>query len=184
MNLNFLLLLLITSFGSCKSPEKSVAVQSTDTIINETPFDQTPGYIVNKRGDKLPLVIKTEAEWKKELTDQEFYVLRQKGTERSFTSDLNSNKKEGIYICAACNTTLFNSNAKFDSGTGWPSFYQPEDENLIKEDSDNLLGYKRVEVLCARCGGHLGHVFDDGPPPTGLRYCINGVSLEFVKTEY
>lgn len=175
---------LILMMSACKSSNNKAVSQTNTTQNTEVASDQTPGYIINKRGDKLPLVIKSEEEWKSELTADEYYVLRQKGTERSFTSDLNSNKKEGLYTCAACNTTLFTSKTKFDSGTGWPSFYAPEDENLIKEDSDNLLGYTRTEVLCARCNGHLGHVFDDGPPPTGLRYCINGVSLDFVKTEY
>ena len=109
--------------------------------------------------------------------------MRKKGTERAFTSPLNSNKSVGLYQCAGCNTTLFTSTTKFDSGTGWPSFYQPEDQNYILEDTDYLLGYPRTEVLCAVCGGHLGHVFEDGPEPTGLRYCINGVALEFIKTE-
>src|SRR5690606_16567382 len=122
---------------------------------------------------------KTEAEWKKELTEMEYYVLREKGTERAFTGDLLKVKKEGLYSCAACGLVLFNSKHKFDSGTGWPSFYQSEDKNLVIESTDYDLGYPRTELTCARCGGHLGHVFEDGPQPTGLRYCINSVSLDF-----
>ena len=124
-------------------------------------------------------VDKSENEWKKELTKMEFYVLREKGTERAFSGDLWDNKKEGTYTCAACELPLFESETKYVSGTGWPSFYKPVKEEHIAEDVDYKIGYKRVEVLCARCGGHLGHVFPDGPKPTGLRYCINSVSLNF-----
>lgn len=124
-------------------------------------------------------VQKTETEWKKELTPQQYYVLREKGTERAFTSPLNANKKKGVYHCAACNTPLFSSDTKFDSGTGWPSFYKPLFADNVEEDKDVSLGMVRTEVLCKVCGGHLGHVFEDGPAPTGLRYCLNGVSLTF-----
>ncbi len=124
-------------------------------------------------------VTKTEAEWKKELTAEEFYVLRKAATENAFTSDLLENKKEGTYVCAACSTPLFKSDTKFDSGTGWPSFYK-EIEGNVAYDTDYKIGYARTEEHCATCGGHLGHVFDDGPQPTGKRHCINGVALDFV----
>jgi len=124
-------------------------------------------------------VEKSESEWKDQLTEMEYYVLRKKGTERSFTGDLWDNKKKGIYTCAGCEFPLFESATKFVSGTGWPSFWQPIKEAHIAEDVDYNIGYKRVEVLCARCNGHLGHVFPDGPEPTGLRYCINSVSMNF-----
>lgn len=128
-------------------------------------------------------IVKTEAEWKKQLTDTEFYVLRKAGTERAFTSPLNKNYQEGIYVCKACNTPLFKSEHKFDSGTGWPSFDR-EIKGSVDFSTDYDLGYARTEEHCATCGGHLGHVFDDGPrDTTGKRHCINGVSLKFIPKE-
>ncbi len=124
-------------------------------------------------------IAKTNAEWKKELSQQEFYVLREEGTERPFTGEYTDNHEHGIYYCAACGLALFRSDTKFDSGTGWPSFYQPIFKKNVVEKTDRSLGDVRTEVECARCGSHLGHVFDDGPEPTGLRYCMNSVSLKF-----
>ena len=123
---------------------------------------------------------KPEEQWRVELTAEQFRVLRQKGTERAFTSPLHKLKSQGVYRCAGCGQGLFSSDAKFDSGTGWPSFYEPIDDKNIETAPDHGLFTSRTEVLCARCGGHLGHVFDDGPPPTSLRYCVNGVALEFM----
>lgn len=124
---------------------------------------------------------KSDSEWKKELSQEEFQVLRKKGTERAFTGNLHENKEKGIYICKACNQELFSSNTKFDSGTGWPSFFKPIGEKNVGTEKDFSFGMKRMEVHCSKCGGHLGHVFEDGPEPTGLRYCINSVSLKFIK---
>jgi peptide-methionine (R)-S-oxide reductase len=120
----------------------------------------------------------TEAEWKAKLSPQAFEVLRHEATEYPGTSELLDEHRPGIFSCAGCDLPLFDASTKFESGTGWPSFYQPL-ENAVGESTDFKLGYARTEVHCRRCGGHLGHVFDDGPPPTGLRYCMNGVSLKF-----
>jgi len=130
---------------------------------------------------KLIKLEKSEDAWKRELNDQEFRVLRKEGTERAFTGDLLDNHEKGIFVCAGCGLPLFASETKFDSGTGWPSFYKPISEDCIADITDSSHGMDRTEVECARCGGHQGHVFTDGPPPTGLRYCINSVSLDFVK---
>lgn len=124
-------------------------------------------------------VVKTEKEWKSELTPEQFKVLRQQFTEKAFTGKYNDFYSDGIYHCAGCGNPVFNSETKFDSGTGWPSFYAPVSETQIGIEIDNKFGMKREEVHCARCGGHLGHVFEDGPKPTGLRYCLNSVALVF-----
>jgi peptide-methionine (R)-S-oxide reductase len=124
-------------------------------------------------------VTHTPDEWRKLLTPEQYAVLREADTERPFTSPLNHEKRKGVFACAGCDLPLFASETKFDSGTGWPSFYAPI-EAAVKQDTDYTFGMVREEVHCSRCGGHLGHVFDDGPKPTGLRYCINGVALKFV----
>ena len=123
-------------------------------------------------------VTKTEEEWRKLLTPEQYYVLRKHGTERAHTSPLDKTYTEGVYVCAGCGQELFSSQTKFNSGTGWPSFYAPVD-GKVGTSSDRSFFMVRTEVHCSRCGGHLGHVFNDGPKPTGLRYCINGVSLDF-----
>ena len=137
----------------------------------------------NSADAKPEKIEKSEAEWRAQLTPEQYHILREKGTERPFTGALEFNYETGDYHCAGCGALLFSYGAKFDSGCGWPSFMIPADSKAVEEHEDTSYGMRRVEVTCARCGGHLGHVFPDGPRPTGLRYCINSGSLTFTHAE-
>lgn len=155
----------------------SIALMS---CAQEAQQNKTGAIAQNDKSDAaVQKIKKSDAEWKTLLNEQQYEVLREKGTERAFSSPLNNNKKKGFYTCAACKQVLFGSEQKFDSGTGWPSFWQPYSPQSIITATDHSHGMERDEVVCARCGGHLGHMFGDGPEPTGLRYCINGTSLQF-----
>lgn len=131
-------------------------------------------------GSAVDKVVKTDEEWRKALTPEQYRILRKKGTERAFTGKLWNNHEKGTYVCAACGNRLFSSETKYESGTGWPSFWSPVSNRAVTTESDRSFFMTRTEVLCSRCGGHLGHVFNDGPAPTGLRYCMNSGAMDFV----
>lgn len=163
-------LALMITFGSVAQARKEPPTIKLYSVAQK-------GFIVSEK------INKTDAEWKAQLTREQFEVTRKKGTERAFSGQYWNNHEKGIYRCVCCDNDLFTSDTKFESGTGWPSFWQPVAKENVETESDMTYGMQRVEVKCRRCGAHLGHVFDDGPKPTGLRYCMNSASLKFSKSE-
>jgi peptide-methionine (R)-S-oxide reductase len=164
-------------------PVQAVAfMNGRQLFFNKNKPDQS-GKLIIKEPNAMDKVIKTDDEWRKILTPEQFQVTRKKGTERPFSGKYDDFKEKGTYVCVCCDNQLFRSEDKYDSGTGWPSFVKPISENAIRSESDYKFFMKRTEVLCSRCDAHLGHVFEDGPKPTGLRYCMNSVALNFVAQE-
>jgi peptide-methionine (R)-S-oxide reductase len=166
MNMFLYATVLTVLMSSCAAPDTVPVKSNAADSLKTTMMDSSK-------------VIKTDEEWKKELTPEQYRILREKGTEYAFTGAYWNNHKKGIYKCAGCGTVLFSSDEKFDSGCGWPSFSLPWDSTAVVYTRDTSHGMERTEVTCAKCGGHLGHLFDDGPPPTGKRYCINSGSMTF-----
>jgi peptide-methionine (R)-S-oxide reductase len=170
--------LVIMACNAATTPNTTPAVAEKNAAITTTDSIQPAEFDAN---GKIVRLEKSKEEWKKTLNELEYRVLREEGTERAFSGDLWNHHEKGTYTCRGCGLALFASDTKFDSGTGWPSYFQPIDKRYVTENKDESYGMIRVEVECARCGGHLGHVFDDGPRPTGLRYCMNSASLDFVR---
>lgn len=176
--LSYLILIMFISLSACSQQERPADGATATALAGDEPLPTTIVKDLNSN-TLQDTVVRTEAEWREILSPEAYQVLREEGTEPPFRNKYNNNKKKGIYACAACGNPMFSSETKFDSGTGWPSFYAPISEKRVKEVQDLALGMVRTEVECARCGSHIGHVFPDGPKPTGLRYCLNSVALNF-----
>jgi peptide-methionine (R)-S-oxide reductase len=178
------LLVAMVSAGCAEVPPTPGAVaQNTETKTETTAIAGDPQEQERTMSDPIKKIEKTDDEWRELLTPEQYRVTREKGTERAFTGDYWDEKTPGVYRCVACGLDLFDAATKFDSGTGWPSFYKPIKDGHVAEEEDRSLFTTRTEVLCARCDAHLGHVFSDGPDPTGLRYCINSLSLDLASQE-
>ena len=176
--LSFFVLLFAITLIACNKDKSIAQVSSKDSTLTE---GNSKGKM--KGSNMKEKVVKSTDEWKKVLPKETFCVMFEKETERAFSGKYDKFYENGIYKCAACGTPLFSSDTKFNSGSGWPSFFKPISEDRIKNIDDNSYGMHRIEVVCTKCGGHLGHVFDDGPKPTGLRYCMNSVALNFEKAK-
>jgi peptide-methionine (R)-S-oxide reductase len=182
MSLLFFLLPLALGCEPPASAAKATPANSQPSQVS--PAAATPtSQPVTAMATKTQKVTKTDEEWRRLLTPEQYFILRQKGTEMPFTGQYDKTSDKGVYVCAACGQELFSSDTKFDSHCGWPSYFQPVGKDKVDESTDASHGMTRTEVTCSRCGGHLGHVFNDGPPPTGLRYCINSAALKLVKKE-
>jgi peptide-methionine (R)-S-oxide reductase len=182
MRLRWLLALPALALAGCVSQQPvATPIAPVSTVKTQETTQKERKSMTDEKIENGEKVVKSEEEWRKQLTPEQYNVLREHGTERAFTGQYWNHHEDGSYTCAGCGQVLFTSDTKFDSGCGWPSFFDSISPDKIVKREDNSYGMHRIEVLCSKCGGHLGHVFEDGPNPTGLRYCINSASLDFKK---